>query len=242
MRSNGQSTGTAFHPEIEPEYNGSSSHRSWQTGTGQLAKLPRRRRPGMVALAVALVGVGILASISVYAATNTRVPVIVITANVPAGARIPSGAVGTADVSVGSGVQLIPASQSSQVVGQVAGSDLHPGMLLTASELTTQQPPGPNQSLVPLPVKPSILPASGLGVGTHVIIEATPGAEGQPGSSSSTPALSSPAEGIVEAVSLTPDTDGYDVVDVLVARSAAESVAAQASTGQIAIIITKRSP
>jgi hypothetical protein len=242
MRSNPPSTGTAFHPEIEPEYNGSSTHRSWQTGTGQLAKLPRRRRPGMVALAVALVGVGILASISVYAATNTRVPVIVITANVPAGARIPSGAVGTADVSVSSGVQLIPASQSSQVVGQVAGSDLHPGMLLTASELTTQQPPGPNQSLVPLPVKPSILPASGLGVGTHVIIVATPGAEGQPGASNATPALSSPAVGIIEAVSLTPDTDGYDVVDVLVARSAAESVAAQASTGQIAIIITKRSP
>jgi hypothetical protein len=95
---------------------------------------------------------------------------------------------------------------------------------------------------VPLPVKPSILPASGLGVGTHVIIVATPGAEGQPGASNATPALSSPVVGVIEAVNLTPDTDGYDVVDVLVAHSAAESVAAQASTGQIAIIITKRSP
>jgi hypothetical protein len=242
MRSSGPSTGTAFHPEIEPEYNGSSSHRSWQAGTGQLAKLPRRRRPGMVALAVALVGVGILASVSVYAATNSRAPVVVITANVPAGARIPAGAVGTADVSVSSGVQLIPASQLSQVVGQVAGSDLHPGMLLIASELTTQQPPGPNQSLVPLPVKPAIIPASGLAVGDHVLIDATPGAEGQPGASNATPALSSPVAAVVAAVNLAPNTDGYDVVDVLVARSAAESVAAQASTGQIALIITKRSP
>jgi hypothetical protein len=242
MRGSAPNTGTAFHPEIEPEYNGSASHRSWQPGTGQLAKLPRRRRPGMVALAVALVGVGILASISVYAATNSRVPVVVITANVPAGAHIPSSAVGTAQVSVSSGVPLIPASQLSQVVGQIAGSDLHPGMLLTPSELTSQQPPGPNQELVPLPVKPAIIPASGLAVGDHVLIEATPGAEGQPGSSSATPSLSSPAVGVIEAVNLTPDTDGYDVVDVLVARSAGQSVAAQASTGQIAIIITKRSP
>ncbi len=242
MRAGGPTTGTAFHPEIEPEYNGSSSHRSWQAGTGQLATLPRRRRPGMVALSVALVGLGILASVSIYAATNSRVPVVVVTANVPAGARIPSGAVGTANVSVSSGVQLIPASQLSQVVGQVAGSDLHPGMLLTAAELTTQQPPGPDQSLVPLPVKPSIIPASGLTVGTHVLIEATPGAGGQPGASNSTPSLTAPAEGVVEAVNLAPDTDGYDVVDVLVARSAAASVAAQASTGQIALIITKRSP
>jgi hypothetical protein len=242
MRGSGPSAGTAFHPEIEPEYNGSSSHRSWQAGTGQLAKLPRRRRPGMVALAVALVGAGILASISVYAATNSRVPVVVITANVSAGARIPPGAVGTAEVSVSSGVQLIPASQLSQVVGQVAGSDLHPGMLLTASELTTQQPPGPDQELVPLPVKPAIIPASGLAVGDRVLIAATPGAEGQTGASNATPALSSPAVGVVEAVNLTPDSDGYDVVDVLVARSIGESVAAQASTGQIAIIVTKRSP
>lgn len=241
MSRSGPSVGTAFHPEIEPEYNGSSSHR-WQAGTGQLAQLPRRRRPGMVALAVALVGLGILASVSLYAATNSRVPVIVITASVNAGARIPSSAVGTADVSASSGVQLIPASQLSQVVGQVAGSDLHPGMLLTASELTTQLPPGPSQDLVPLPMKPSIIPASGLAVGDHVLIEATPGAEGQAGSSNATPALSSPVAGIVEAVSLIPDTDGYDVVDVLVAKSAGQSVAAQASTGQIAIIVTKRSP
>ncbi len=123
-------------------------------------------------------------------------------------------------MSVSSGVQLIPASQLSQVVGQVAGSDLHPGMLLTASELTTQQPPGPNQSLVPLPVKPSIIPASGLAVGTTCSSRPRPGAEGQPGASNATPALSSPAIGVIEAVSLTPDTDGYDVVDVLVARSA----------------------
>lgn len=237
MRGNGPAAGTAYHPEIEPEFNGSRRRTS---PTGQLAKLPRRRRPGMMALAVALVGVGILASVAAYAATSHRVSVVVVTANVPAGSVITAGAVGTASVSVGSGVQVVPAGQMSQVVGQIAGTTLHPGMLLAASELATQRPPAPGEVLVPLPVKPSILPASGIGSGDHVVIEATPGTQGDSGSSSSTPALAAPVAGVVEAVNLVPDADGYDVIDVLVAQTSGDAVAAQASTGQIALIITKR--
>ncbi len=239
MRGKGPAAGTAFHPEIEPEFNGSMQR---ARPTGQLAKLPRRRRPGMIALAVALVGVGILASAAVYAATSRRVPVVMVTANVSAGSVITAGAVGTASVSVGPGVQVIPASQMSQVVGQIAGTSLHPGMLLAASELTTLRPPVQGEVLVPLPIKPSILPASGIGAGDHVVIEATPGAQGQSGSSSSTPALATPVAGVVEAVDLIPDSDGYDVVDVLVAQASGDAVAAQASTGQIALIITQRAP
>lgn len=239
MRGNRPAAGTAYHPEIEPEFNG-SRQRAWPTG--QLAQLPRRRRPGMIALAVALVGVGILASAAVYAATSQRVPVVVVTANVPAGSVITSGAVGTASVAVGSGVQVIPASQMSQVVGQIAGTTLHPGMLLAASELTTLRAPAQGEVLVPLPIKPSILPASGIGTGDHVVIEATPGAQGSPGSGTSTPALAAPVAGVIEAVNLVPDADGYDVIDVLVAQTSGDAVAAQASTGQIALIITKRAP
>jgi hypothetical protein len=239
MRGKGPAVGTAYHPEIDPDLNGASAV-SW--APGQLARLPRRRRPGMIALAVALVGLGVLASAALYTATNTRVPVLVVTANVPAGAVIRANAVGTANVSVGPGVQLIPASQLNQVVGQIAGTSLHPGMLLAASELTTLMPPGPGEELVPLPFKPSILPASGIGAGDHVLIEATPGDQGQSGSSTSTSALSSPVTGVVEAVDLVPDSDGYDVVDVLVASASGDALAAQASTGQIALIVTKRAP
>jgi|HubBroStandDraft_1064217.scaffolds.fasta_scaffold03305_7 hypothetical protein len=239
MSGKGPAAGTAYHPEIDPEFNG-MARRSWSSG--QLARLPRRRRPGMIALAVALVGLGILASAAIYAANNARVPVLVVTGNVPAGAVITAGVVGTADVAVSPGVQLIPASQLNQVVGQIAGSALHPGMLLAASELTTLQPPGPGQALIPLPLKPSMLPASGIGAGDQVVIEATPGAQGEPGSSTAAPTLAAPVAGIVEAVNANPDADGYDVVDVLVARASGDAVAAQASTGQIAIIVIKRAP
>ncbi len=233
----GPQVGTAYFPEVEFSGNGSR-----QRQPGQLARLPRRRRPGMIALAVALIGLGILASAAVYAATSVRIPVIVVTGNVPVGSVISSADLGTAQISVSKGVQTIPVTQVGQVVGQIAGADLHPGMLLAASEIATVRPPAAGQVLVPLPIKPSILPASGITAGDRVVIVATPGAQGDSGSSSAAPVLASPVPGVIEAVNLVPDTDGYDVVDVLVAKQSGDAVAAQASTGQIALIVTKRAP
>ncbi|HEX9032395.1 MAG TPA: SAF domain-containing protein [Streptosporangiaceae bacterium] len=236
---NGPAVGTAFHPLAESGFNGKarSAGRS-----PQLARLPRRRRPGMLALAVALVGAGILASTAVYSATNHRVPVLVATADVPAGALISAADIGTASIAAGPGVQVIPASQLRQVVGQVAGSALHPGMLLTAAELAATRPPGPGQVLVALPLKPSVLPASGLAPGDHVLIVATPGAQGQSASSAAAPVLTAPVTGVVEAVTPSANTDGYQVVDVIVAAGKGPAVVQQASTGQFALVVVRRAP
>jgi hypothetical protein len=235
----GPAVGTAYHPQTDTAFNGTTSPAAQPVA---LARLPRRRRPGMIALAVALVGAGILASTAVYSATNHRVPVLVAQASVPAGALITARDIGTASVSVGAGVQVIPASQMSQVVGQVAGTTLHPGMLLTAAELAMQRSPAPGQVLVPLPVRPSALPASGMRPGDQVLVVATPGAQGQAGSASAAPAMSVPVAGVVEAVTTTANADGFGVVDVLVPAKNGPDLAAQASTGQFAIIVTKRSP
>lgn len=230
---NGPAAGTAFHPQADPVFNGASR----PGNTGQLARLPRQRRPAMLALSIVLVGVGILASTYIYAATDRQETVLVVTADVPSGAVITQGAVGTARVSAGPGVQVIPASQLQQVVGEVAGSALHPGMLLTASELATSLPPSAGQDLVPVPVKPSLLPASGLAAGDRVLVVATPGA----GSGGAPAVLIVPVAGVVEAVSSGPDSDGFDVVDLLVASANAIAVTKQVSTGQFALIITRRS-
>ncbi|HKR70834.1 MAG TPA: SAF domain-containing protein [Streptosporangiaceae bacterium] len=235
----GPAIGTAYHPQTDTTFNGTANVGAQPVA---LARLPRRRRPGMIALAVALVGAGILASTAVYSETNHQAPVLVVEANVPAGALITASDVGTASVSVGAGVQVIPASQLSQVIGQVAGTTLHPGMLLTAAELATERPPGAGQVLVPLPVRPSALPASGLQPGDQVLIVATPGAQGQAGSANAAPALSVPVAGVVEDVSATANADGFGVVDVLVPSKSGADLAAQASTGQFAVIVTKRSP
>ena len=71
---------------------------------------------------------------------------------------------------------------------------------------------------------------------------ATPGAQGQAGTAGTAPVLTVPVPGVVEKVSTVPDEDGFDVVDLLVPDSGAIGLAEQASTGQIALIITHRSP
>jgi hypothetical protein len=73
-----------------------------------------------------------------------------------------------------------------------------------------------------------------------VLILATPGQQGQAGSSLSTPSLSGPVAAVVEAVSNVPDQEGFDVVDLLVSDTNAATVASQVSTGQFALIVTKR--
>jgi len=112
--------------------------------------------------------------------------------------------------------------------------------LLTRSDLTSLQPPAPGQELVTAAAKPYALPASGLMPGDHVLVVATPGQQGQAGSSLGPPSLTAPVAAVVEAVSSVPDQDGFVVVDLLVSDANADSVASQVSTGQFAVVVTKR--
>ena len=138
------------------------------------------------------------------------------------------------------GVHVIPGSQVGQVTGEIAAVALRPGTLLNPADLTAAQPPGSGQVLIPVPVKPETLPASGLAPGDHVLVVPTPGDQGQASSSNSAPALTAPVAATVAAVDARADQDGFDVVDVLVAASSGNSVAAQVSTGQFALVVTKR--
>ncbi len=227
--------GTVFHPEPEPPRNGPVP----AIARSQLRGLPRRRRPAMIALAAALIGAGILASAALYQREDRQVPVVMVTTAVPVGSVITSGDVGTTTVAAGPGLQVIPARQLSQVVGLVAATSLRPGTLLAPSELTSKLSPSPGQQLVPVAIKPSGLPASGLGPGDQVLVVATPAAGGS--SSGAAPVLLRPVAAVVDAVDAVPDQDGFDVVDLLVASGTGPEVAEQAATGQIALVVTSRS-
>jgi hypothetical protein len=226
--------GTVFHPEPEPTPNGPVP----AVTPGQLRGLPRRRRPGMIALAAALVGVGILGSAELYHRADHQVPVLLVTAQVRAGAVITANDVGTTTVAAGPGVQDIPARQLSQVIGLVAATGLQKGTLLASSELTTRLAPSPGEDLVPVAVKPSALPASGLAPGDQVLAVATPATGGS--GSGAAAALTTPVPAVVEAVTTAADQNGDDVVDLLVAASLGPAVAQQAATGQIALVVTHR--
>ncbi|HXW45358.1 MAG TPA: SAF domain-containing protein [Streptosporangiaceae bacterium] len=229
--------GTAYFPTTDVPRNGNGQLAG---PAGQLRGLPRRRRPAMLALAIALAGTGVLVSVAVYQRADHQVPVVMVTSAVPAYGVITAGDLGIADVTVPAGVHVIPGSQLGQVAGELAAVTLRPGTLLAPADLTSSQPPGPGQVLVPVPLKPESLPASGLVPGDRVLIVATPGDQGQQASSSGAAELTSPVPAVVEAVNLATDQDGFDVIDLLVASSSGQAVAAQASTGQFALILTSR--
>jgi SAF domain len=234
----GGNFGTVFHPEPDPLPAGNGG----PVRAGQLRPLPRRRRPGMIALAVALIGAGILGGATLFQRVNHQVPVLLISTAVPAGTTVTAADLTTASVVLGAGVRAIPARQEHQVVGLVAASDLQPGTLLAASDLTSSLPPAGGQVLVPAALKPSQLPASGLAAGDHVVVVFTPSAQGGSGSAATAgpPPRNVPA--VVEAVTRSPDSDSLDVVDLLVPELAGPGLAREAATGDVALIVTSRVP
>ena len=231
--------GTAYFPEPDIP-TGSGRGGSHGFDTRRLPGLPRRRRPAMIALAVAMAGAGVVVSAAVYQRAEQQIVVIMVTESVPVGARITPADLSTTSITAGSGIKVIPASQVGRVTGEIAAVSLRPSTLLAPSDLTTVQSPVSGQELIVAPTKPYALPASGLQPGDRVLVVATPGQQGQAGSSGLVPSLTTPVPGVVEAVSDVPDSDGFDVVDLLVADGSAAAVANQVSTGQFALIVTKR--
>jgi len=192
----------------------------------------------MIALAAALIGAGILASAALYHRADHQVPVLLVTATVPAGSVITASDLGITTVVAGPGVQDIPARQMSQVIGLIAATSLQRGTLLAPSELTSKLTPGPGQELVPVALKPSALPASGLAPGDQVLAIATPASSGS--GSGAAAVLTQPVPAVVEAVQTLTDQSGQAVVDLLVPASLGPAVAQQAATGQIALVVTHR--
>ncbi|MGO8960158.1 MAG: SAF domain-containing protein [Streptosporangiaceae bacterium] len=231
--------GRAFFPDVDISPNGlAGSGRS--RSKPRFPVLPRRRRPSMIALAVVMAGTGALLSVAMYRHADHSVPVVLVTAPVPAGAPITAADLSRASVTVSPGIKVIPATQLGQVVGEIAAVGLRPGTLLAPADLTTRQPPAPGQELVPVAVKPALLPASGLSPGDHVLLVPTPGDQGAAGTAVGGPTLAAPVSAVVAAVNAIADQDGFDVVDLLVGTASGPAVAQQASTGQFALIVTKR--
>ena len=194
----------------------------------------------MIALAVAMVGAGVVVSAAAYQRADHQVAVVMVTRPVPAGAVVTAADLATTSVTVSPGIRVVPATQIGQVSGEIAAVALRPSTLLAPSELTTAQPPAPGQELVPAAAKPYALPASGLVPGDHVLVIATPGDQGPASSPAGSPSLSTPVPAVVEAVNAVPDQDGFDIVDLLVGDASAVAVADQVSTGQFALIVTRR--
>lgn len=210
---------------------------------------PRQRRRGWFAAAIALLALAALANVYVFQSSSHRVPAVLVVRDVPVGQEITRADLDTVRVSADPGVQIVPARQLTEVVGNRAAVDLRHGSLLTPSQVTGEVIPRPGQALVAVAVKPSQLPSRGLVPGTPVSVIATPGAQGQDAAGGDTAGgdtaggdtgvLARDVPATVDQVA-GPDADGLRSVSLIVAQGDAAALARQASTGRIAVIVTAR--
>jgi hypothetical protein len=132
----------------------------------------RERRPGYIALLVALI-VGLAAVGGVlYSKAGAKTQVIVVVHEVAAGHPVQRADLGT--VAVAGAVTAIAASGLTSVVGQTAAVPLLPHMLLLRSMLSTAGPLSTGQALVGVAVSPGQLPADGLAAGDVVQVVQLP--------------------------------------------------------------------
>ncbi len=129
---------------------------------------PRRRRPAIAAIAVLLIVGGAALAGLLALRLDSRVPVLVVTQDVPAGTEITTDVLGTTRVA-SEGLDLIPESDARSVLGTYASSALSAGQLLDTKLLTTAEPIGADQVRVGVPLQSGQVPP-GLRSGDEVRI------------------------------------------------------------------------
>lgn len=210
-------------------------------GQGPLPPLPRQRRRRMLVLGLLLVVAGALTAGYLFTGLRDRTPVLMVSRDVPIGTQLTAADLATTQVATDTGVAVIPSRQLHQVIGRFASVDLRKGTLLAPSQLTSAVSPRAGQQVVPVSLKLDQLPARGLNPGDLVLVVATPGQESQdqPAKGTASPAPGEDTPAIVDQVSA-PDADGVVRVDLLVDARVGPTLAMQASTGRLALVLTAR--
>jgi len=221
-----QSAGTDQTHERQPTQPG---------GGAALTPPPKRRRsPILIAAGVAAITVGALIAVWAYTATSNTEAVVAVRNTVERGATIEASDLMIVQVGADPALNPIPESKADSLVGQRAALDLSAGGLVTAEAITADVVPVSGQSVVGVSLTPAQMPAMSLQTGDAVRVVATPGDQGDVGSSD-------PASIGATVVSVgKPGVDGQIVVDVDVPESAAGELAARAATGKVALVLDSR--
>ncbi len=190
-----------------------------------LAPVRGHRRPWLLGLGVLLTVMGALAVVWLVGAAGQRQEVVVVAREVDYGQPIDASDLGVARVSVDPGVEVVPASERTGLVGQVASTRLAPGMLLGSSMVEPAGEPGPGSVLVPMAVPAERMPAGGLRAGDRLlVVDSEAGGAGGP-----------VAARVVRVGP--PDVNGVSVVDVTTTAAAGPQLAVSAANGRVALVV-----
>jgi hypothetical protein len=205
------------------------------------ARLPRRRRWGMVAVGVVLVVVGAVVAYLLVVTAGVTHPYLAVSRDVPYGAALGPDDLTVVNVNAAAGLQPIPASERGQVIGTHAAVNLVPGTLLTRAQLSDRAVPAPGEHLVGIELKPAQVPARALKSGDPVVLVIVPAVTltGVPDPNAT--ATAAPESVPATVVSATVAASNGNVrVDVAVAQADSRKVAAMAAAGRIVLVVTTR--
>ncbi|MEU8919851.1 SAF domain-containing protein [Kitasatospora sp. NPDC048545] len=188
----------------------------------------RRRRPAVLAMAVALIAAGGLGGAVLYNSTGQRVAVLALARDVPWGQVITEDDLVVARIAGDPALHPVSAQDRTKAIGMRAATDLKRGAMLTSGDLAQGLTVQPGQIVVGVSAKRSQLPASRLQPGVQLVVVSTP----DNGRADSLPAT-------VITVGRV-DTDGSQVIDVAVGTADGPRLAQWVASGRIQVLLAPR--
>ena len=208
-----------------------------QEGPAATALVPPpklRRRPALVAAAVAAVCIGALLAGWAWTATTNTQEVLVARNTIERGSVIEADDLARVQLSADPALRPVVAGQLESVVGQRAALDIAEGVMLTPDSFTAEVVPADGQSVVGVALTPAQAPGLDLLCGDKVRVVVTP-AQGE-----ELPA-GTPLTNDATVVGVrTSDETGQTVVDLLLPELDAAVVATRIATGNIALVLDSR--
>ncbi|MFI6152558.1 SAF domain-containing protein [Kitasatospora sp. NPDC051170] len=188
----------------------------------------RRRRPAVLAMAVALIAGGGLGGAALYNSTGQRVAVLALARDVPWGQVITEDDLAVARIAGDPALHPLSAQDRGRVIGMRAATDLKRGAMLTGADLAQGLSVQPGQIVVGVSAKRTQLPAGRLQPGMQVVVVYTP----DTGRADSLPAT------IITVGRV--DTDGSQVIDVAVGTADGPRLAQWVAAGRIQVLLAPR--
>lgn len=193
-----------------------------------------RRRPALMAAAVAAICLGALLAGWAWKATTNTEDVLVARVTIERGSVIQASDLERVRVNADPALHPVSGSELSDVVGQRASLDIAAGGMLTPESFTSTIVPGDGQSVVGVSLTAAQAPGLALQSGDHVRVVVTPG------QGADVPAGAPPYTDAQVVGSHTDETSGNTIVDLLVPQADAAVLAERVATGNVAIVLDSR--